>query len=631
MPVRKLTAEWRVCAHGDWGMLSGMKQSQGRLLVMLLGLPLFAQDGAALYKQHCARCHDGGVARAPQAAALQLMSPENVQFALISGAMQTQGGTLTRAEIRSVSEFVTGKTTSAQAFEKSAYCSAPGPALDNALAQPHWNGWGVDLANDRFQPAAMAQLAATDVYKLKLKWAFGFPSDVRAYAQPTVMGGRVFVGSQGRRVYSLDARSGCIYWTFEPDFAVRSAITVDRQGSRWMAYFGDQHANAYGIDAQTGKLVWKTRVNPHPQAVTTSSPKLFEGRLYVGASSMEEVAGANAAYSCCTFRGSIMALDAATGKAIWQTYTIPEEPRPTRKNPKGVQLYGPSGAGVWGSPTIDAVNRRLYITTGDSYSDPPARTADAFLALDLATGKMLWSRQITERDAYTIACNDPKSGGNCPESNGPDFDFGSSPILVNLSNGKRALVAGQKSGVVTAIDPDQQGEVLWQTRIGHGSYLGGIQWGPAADADNVYAALSDIGFRPSKGTAAAQELDPKTGGGLFALNLATGKRVWATPSPGCGERPGCSPAQSAAVTVIPGVVFSGSVDGHLRAYSTKDGHIVWDVDTIRDYQTVNGVKARGGAIDGPGPVLVGGMLYVNSGYGIFGGAPGNVLLAFGIN
>jgi polyvinyl alcohol dehydrogenase (cytochrome) len=600
-------------------------------LALSLSLPLFAQDGAALYKQHCARCHEGGVARAPQTAALKLMSPENMQFALISGAMQNQGGTLTRPEIRAVSEFVTGKATAAQPFDKSAYCSAPGPSLDNALERPHWNGWGVDLANNRFQPTAMAQLALMDVPKLKLKWAFGFPGDVRAYAQPAVIGGRLFVGSQGRRVYSLDARSGCIYWTFEPDFAVRSAITVDRQGGRWMAYFGDQHANAYGVDAQTGKLVWKTRVNPHPQAITTSSPKLFEGRLYVGASSLEEVAGANAGYSCCTFRGSIMALDAATGKTIWQTYTIPEEPRPTHKNAKSVQLYGPSGAGVWGSPTIDPVKRQLYITTGDSYSDPPARTADAFLALDLTTGKTLWSRQITERDAYTIACNDPKSGGNCPESNGPDFDFGSSPILVSLPNGKRALVAGQKSGVVTAIDPDQQGEVLWQTRLGHGSYLGGIQWGPAADADNVYAALSDIGFRPSKSSAGAQELDPKAGGGLFALNLATGKRVWATPAPGCSERPGCSPAQSAAVTVIPGVVFSGSVDGHLRAYSTKDGHIVWDVDTIRDYQTVNGVKARGGAIDGPGPVLVGGMLYVNSGYGLFGGGAGNVLLAFGVN
>jgi polyvinyl alcohol dehydrogenase (cytochrome) len=272
----------------------------------------------------------------------------------------------------------------------------------------------------------------------------------------------------------------------------------------------------------------------------------------------------------------------------------------------------------------------LYITTGDSYSDPPARTSDAFMALELNTGKIVWSRQMTEGDAFTVACANPAAAAACPESKGPDFDFGSSPILVSLPTGKRALVAGQKSGVVSAVDPDQQGEVLWQERIGHGSALGGIQWGSAADNDNVYAALSDIGFRPLAAPGPPQ-LDPRSGGGLFAINLATGKRAWTTPHPGCTDRPGCSPAQSAAVSVIPGVVFSGSVDGHLRAYATSGGRIVWDIDTIREYQTVNGVKGNGGAIDGPGPVVVAGMVYINSGYAVFGGAPGNVLLAFSVD
>src|SRR5581483_7223147 len=282
------------------------------------------------------------------------------------------------------------------------------------------------------------------------------------------------------------------------------------------------------------------------------------------------------------------------------------------KTQKGVQLYGPSGAGVWSSPTIDAAKRVIYVTTGDSYSDPPARTSDAFLALDLNTGKILWSRQMTEGDAFTVACGNPALQEACPQAKGPDFDFGSSPILVNLPNGRRALIAGQKSGVVHAVDPDQQGEVLWQTRLGHGSSLGGIQWGSATDGVNIYAGLSDVGFRPvPAGTPGSRPgllgntaLDPKSGGGLFALKLATGERVWTTPNPGCGDRPGCSPAQSAAVTAIPGVVFSGSVDGHLRAYSSSDGKIIWDVDTARDYQTVNGVPGTGGAIDGPGPVIV---------------------------
>ena len=602
-------------------------------LLLLLSAPLWAQDGAALFKQRCASCHDGGVARAPQAAALKQMSPEVAAFALNSGSMALQGAGLTAAEIRAVSEFVTGKEMAKEPFPKTAYCTDAAPSLEQSLTKPNWNGWGADPTNHRFQPAAMAQLSASDVPKLKLKWAFGFPGVGRAYAQPAVVGGRVFVGGQDRRIYSLNASTGCVYWATEADFPVRTAITIGQVGGHWTAYFADQHANAYGLDAMTGAVLWKTRVNDHPLAVTTGAPVLFENRLYVGASSGEEVAGASADYPCCRFRGSIMALDAATGKTAWQTYTISEEPKPTRKNAKGTQLYGPSGAGVWSAPTIDTAKRMLYITTGDSYSDPPARTSDAFMALDLNTGRILWSRQMTEGDAFTVACGNPATAAACPESNGPDFDFGSSPILVNLPNGKRALVAGQKSGVVSAVDPDQQGEVLWQERVGHGSALGGIQWGSAADNQNVYAALSDIGFRPPVPGAppGPRQLDPRSGGGLFAINLAAGKRVWATPHPGCTDRPGCSPAQSAAVTAIPGVVFSGSVDGHLRAYATSDGRIIWDVDTIREYQTVNGVKGNGGAIDGPGPVVVGGMVYVNSGYAFFGGAPGNVLLAFSVD
>ncbi len=622
-----------------------MRYPQAFAVFMFLSAPLCAQDGSAIYRQRCASCHDGGVARAPQADSLKQMSAENVQSTLIGGAMQIQALGLTQAEIRAVSEFVTGKKVARDVFPKQAYCGdagsagPAGPALDQALTQPHWNGWGVDSFNDRFQPADMAKLSAADVPRLKLKWAFAFPGDTQAYAEPAVMGGRVFVGSQGRHVYSLNASSGCIYWVMDADFAVRTAITLGRKEGRWAAYFGDQHANAYAIDAMTGQTLWKTRVNDHPLAVTTGAPTLFEGRLYVPASSAEEIAGANPNYSCCRFRGSITALEAATGKVIWMTYTIPEEPKPTRKNQRGTQLYGPSGAGVWGSPTIDTRKRAIYLASRDSYSDPPARTSDAFLALDLDTGKTLWSRQMTEGDAFNVACGNPALQDNCPQAKGPDFDFGSSPILVDLPNGRRALIAGQKSGMVHAVDPDREGEVLWQTRVGHGSALGGVQWGPAADGNNVYVALSDIAFRPApagspgarQGLLGSVALDPRSGGGLFALKLATGERVWTTPHPGCGDRPGCSPAQSAAVTAMPGGVFSGPVDGHLRAYSTTDGSILWDVDTARDYETVNGLKGNGGAIDGPGAVVAGGMLYVNSGYGLFGGAPGNVLLAFSVD
>jgi len=594
-----------------------------------------AQNGEAVYKKNCAACHDSGVGRAPNRAALGRMSPENVRFALVGGTMVTQAFNLTGAEIAAVSEFLTGKSLSKEAFPKQAFCPAGVADFSDPFAKPHWNGWGGGLSQHRFQPAAMAQLSPDQVPKLKLKWAFGFPGDTRVYAQPTVVGGRIFVGSAGRRVYSLDAKSGCIYWIFDADFPVRTAITIGRREGGSVAYFGDQHANAYAVDAATGKQVWNTHVDEHPDAIITGAPTLAAGRLYVPVSSYEELSGADPNYPCCKFRGSVSALDAASGKVIWKSYTIAESPRPVRKNKQGGQLWGPSGAGVWSSPTIDEKKHAIYVTTGDSYSDPAARTSDAFLAFDMDTGKLLWSRQMTANDAFTVDCLAPVKT-NCAEANGPDYDFGSSPILVDLPNGRRALIAGQKSGVVHAVNPDQQGEVLWQVRIGKGSALGGVQWGSAADGANVYVALSDVKFSPvPEGTPGARPspigpvaLDPQAGGGLFALNLATGERVWHMPNTGCNNQPGCSPAQSAAVTVIPGVVFSGSMDGHLRAYSTADGRIMWDINTAHDYDTVNGVKGTGGSIDGPGPVIVGGMLYTNSGYGFVGGTPGNVLLAF---
>src|SRR6266478_5719829 len=329
------------------------------------------------------------------------------------------------------------------------------------------------------------------------------------------------------------------------------------------------------------------------------------------------------AYQCCTFRGSVVALDIATGKQIWKSYTIPEAPRPTKQNATGTQLYGPSGAAVWSAPTIDVQRQALYVATGDNYSDPSSETSDAILAFELATGRMLWHWQATAKDSFITSCFSADRT-NCPESDGPDHDFGQSPILVSLRSGQRVLVVGQKSGVVHALDPDQEGKILWQTRVGKGGPLGGIMWGSAADQDHVYVANSDVRFSPG----GYKTLDPNAGGGLFALDLATGKISMQVPPVSCGSRSRCSPALSAAVTAIPGVVFSGGVSGYLRAYATDDARLLWEVDTAREYPVVNGVSARGGAMDGPGPTIVDGMLYVNSGYAQWGGLPGNVLLAF---
>jgi polyvinyl alcohol dehydrogenase (cytochrome) len=410
---------------------------------------------------------------------------------------------------------------------------------------------------------------------------------------------------------------------FKTEAVVRTAISFAPIAGtdQFAVFFGDVSANAYAVNAITGALVWKTKVENHPAALITGAPTLYSGILYVPVSSKEEVTGSPSAYQCCTFRDSVVALDITTGKQIWKSYTIPETPRPTKRNAMGTQLHGPSGAAVWSAPTIDVQRQALYVATGDNYSDPPSETSDAILAFDLTTGRMLWHWQATEKDSFITSCFSPDKT-NCPESNGPDHDFGQSPILASLRSGQRVLVIGQKSGVVHALDPDQKGNILWQTRVGKGGALGGIMWGSAADKDHVYVANSDVRFRGYK------TLDSSAGGGLFALDLATGKISMQVPPVPCGDRRQCSPALSAAVTAIPGVVFSGGVSGHLRAYATDDARLLWEVDTAREYPAVNGVSARGGAMDGPGPTIVDGMLYVNSGYAQWGGLPGNALLAF---
>jgi polyvinyl alcohol dehydrogenase (cytochrome) len=594
-------------------------------------------SGEALFRAHCAECHNGSVMRAPDASALRQLSAAAIKAALTSGNMSVQGQELSPAEIDTVSRFL--GNNSAPVASAAAACTKTIPVPADAFAEPHWNGWGVDLAQHRFQPATMAELAAADVPKLKLKWAFGFDGVTRAYAQPTIVAGRLFIGSANGKIYSLDAKTGCVIWVFETN-PVRTAISIGVDARGWSAYFGDQRANAYALDALTGRLRWITHVDDHPAAIITGAPTLVDRVLYVPVTSYEEVTGADPHYPCCTFRGSIVALDTATGKVLWKSYSIPEAPKAVRTNQLGVQLFGPSGAGIWSSPAVDRAAGMLCATTGDSYSDPAAATSDAILAFRLDNGERVWSRQMTAGDAYNVACVRVMPGTfNCPEANGPDFDFGSSPILVQLANGKRAIIAAQKSGVVYAVDPDRQGAIIWQRRVGGGGKMGGVEWGAAVDEHNVYVALSDVRMRlvPNATTGAQKSifgpsflLDPAAGGGLFALALENGDVVWHTPHPGCGGAPGCSPAQSAAVTAIPGVVFSGGLDGHLRAYDAASGRIIWDFDTKGTYETVNGTTATGGSLDGPGPVVVGGMLYVNSGYAFAGGAPGNVLLAFSV-
>jgi len=590
-----------------------------------LATSALAQDGSALYAQHCAQCHDANQPRTPPRSTLEQLAPDQIVAALEAGVMRVQGADRTPAERRALAVFLSKASGTATAQPSLKMCTAPAGASGGAAP---WSGWGHSLANDRLQRSA--NLKADDVPKLKLRWAFAFPGDVSAAVQPSVDGDRVLVGSAKGRVYALSLRDGCAYWIFDAGATVRTSIEVADAGGSRLAFFGDIGANVYAVDVATGALRWKSKVEAHRAARVTGTPRFYRGRVYVPVSSIEEVTGASPRYECCTFRGSVVALDAATGTQAWKTYVITEEPIARRKNKDGTQLYGPSGAAIWSSPTIDEKLQVLYVATGDGYSDPPAETTDAIMALDLQTGAIKWAQQMTKGDSYNLACGGANPT-NCPDAKGPDVDFGSPPILVNLTGGRRALVVGQKSAVVHAVDPDNGGKILWATRIGKGGVLGGVEWGSAADADHIYAPLSDIAFKNAGVSIGAMSPDGAAGGGLFALRLADGKEAWHAPIPGCADRPKCSPAQSAPPSVIDGVVFSGSLDGHLRGYSTRDGRIVWDVDTAQEVTTVNGSKAHGGSIDVGGPAIANGVVLTTSGYAQWGGMNGNVLLAFSVD
>jgi polyvinyl alcohol dehydrogenase (cytochrome) len=435
------------------------------------------------------------------------------------------------------------------------------------------------------------------------------------------MGGRIFVGSQNGTVYSMNAKSGCVYWTFPALASVRNApVLAPRTGGGYTAYFGDLGGRTYAVDAATGKQLWMRKVEDHPYVRLTGAAVFYQDRLYVPVASLEEGMPRDPSYPCCSFRGSVVALNATDGSVIWKTYMITKPLKARGLNKGGVTQYGPSGAAIWSAPTIDPGRRRLYVGTGNGYTGPDQVTNDAIVALDMATGKITWVKQLSPKDiAYVDRCAPGPDNPECPEEQGPDFDFGNSPILTKLQSGREVIVVGQKSGVGWEIDPDRSGAVIWQYRAGVGGSLGGMEWGSAVDERNVYFPVSDI-----------QREKP---GGLHAVSLATGERTWYAPPPPlmCKEPKGCNAALSAAITVIPGVVFAGSNDGGLRAFSTKDGSILWEYDTNRSFETVNKVPATGASIIGPGPVVVGGMVYVNSGYGAYGGRPGNVLLAFGLD
>ncbi|RMG19991.1 MAG: dehydrogenase, partial [Bacteroidetes bacterium] len=552
-----------------------------------------------LYETRCGICHGGGSPEAPGLDALKLLPRDRILQALKSGVMQNQAAMLSDEQHRQLADFISEASRVGETGSLSTgLCPEGAEAGADLAAFPRIDGWGMGLHNHRYYEAV--SIRADNVHRLKLSWVFAFPSASRARVQPTIAGNTLFTASQMGRVYALDRKTGCIRWTFQADAEIRSALVIgrDSSGRANRLYFGDFNATVYALDLRTRQLIWKRKIDEHPAATITGTLSLYEDRLYVPLSSTEIVSAADEHYACCSFRGAMVALNQADGSLLWKTHTIGETPRQQGTNSKGTPILAPSGAPIWTAVTIDAKRRCLYVGTGENYTRPTTLTSDAILAFSLDDGRILWAQQTIPRDAWNGACVTLTSRANCPEDNGPDADFGAPPILVQRPQGD-LLLAGQKSGHVYALDPDQQGKIVWTQLVGRGGMMGGVHWGMATDGTTLYVPINDRGLyslNPHK---------PKSPG-MHALRVADGSFLWSTIEkdrcPPLTLR-GCGPGISAAITLVPGVVFGGTLDGIMKAYATNDGRELWAFDTKKDFEAVNGVRAFGGAIDSDGPVV----------------------------
>ncbi len=580
-------------------------------------------EGKQIYQANCAACHDQGLGRAPQFTILRYMSPEAIHRALTSGVMRAQAAALTDDQKIQVAQFLSSrKLAPATAPVPLTLCSGKAAAFDRA-EPPVFAGWGLDPAGTHAIPAATSGLSAAKVGKLKLKWSFGFDGSERMRSQPALAGGAIFLGSHTGDVFALDRETGCVRWRYQAAAEVRTSVVIapwhaGDAAAAPLAYFGDVRGAVYALDAFTGKLVWKIAADAHPAAVITAAPSLHDGTLYVPVSSLEEASATAPGYKCCTFRGSVLALDAATGAVKWRTWMVPE-PKPLASKDSD-EHFGPSGAAVWNSPAIDPARGQLTIDTGDNYTHPVTDYGDAILALDLATGAVRWHYQATKGDAWNVACMIP-GNTNCPEDAGPDFDFGAGTVLAKGNDGRDVILAGQKSSFVYGLDPDS-GKLLWQTRLGRGGAAGGVNFGMAAMNGAVYAPVSDMPTGKS---------DVPGRPGVHALDIATGKELWySRVGSDCDHAPrGCLAGTSGSLSVTNGLVMVGADDGRVLILDAKDGTTLWSYDTTQPLRTVNGVPAHGGSISGGiAPIAYKGELIVASGYGFGAKKAGNALLVF---
>lgn len=610
------------------------KRFAAGLSAFLLASAAFAQTadthpGRAVYDRYCGACHNNPEAtRAPALAGLRLLHPATVEYAINIGYMKTQAKDLNDTQRKDLVAWLASEQKDNGAWLKAAMCSAKDAAVD-ATAKPIAATFGLGPRNLRQQSAADAGLRTADFAQLELAWAFAFPQTPTMRSQPVVAGSTVFAASSDAgRIFALDTQSGCVKWQYESAAPLRSSLTYGEiEKGKPVILAGDAIGGVVAVDAKTGKQLWRADIRMHESNRITGAPVIHNGRVFAPLSGVEINYARDDLYECCKAQGAVIALELKTGRKLWTGRTM-EAATKRKMNRAGAQLWGPSGAPIWNTPAIDAKRNVLYVGTGENNSLPVTETSDAILAFDLDTGERKWAFQATARDMWSYAC---RNGANCEVGNEAvvlDHDFGGSVMITQRKDGRDLIVVGQKSGTVWALDPDQNGKLVWSTKISAGGANGGIHWGTATDGTRVFVPMNDPrGPSPEF---------PLGGAGIHALDLESGKVLWTHKATGdcsgdrkarfaaCETRLGYSPAP----LVVDGAVVQGSVDGILRVFDAATGAVLWSYDTMRKFDTVNGVPGNGGSIDSSPYVAANGSLFVVSGYSRFGESPGNVLLAF---
>jgi polyvinyl alcohol dehydrogenase (cytochrome) len=597
--------------------------------------------GQAVYRANCAACHDNPEqTRSPAKSTLGSMSYQVLSFALTKGKMQAQAAALSEADRGNLINYLTGRSTATlDAWSKPMMCGASRIPVD-LKPTPSISTFGFDARNTRTLTARQAGLTTAQLSKLDLAWAIAFPDATMIRAQPAVVGNTLFLPvAEASAMYAFDVSDRtkpCIKWIYNsPGGApLRSSpgFGVISDGRSVLAFSG-LDSTVHVVDAATGKAIWTKNVAAYSYSLTTGTPRVLKDRIIVPVSQFEIMQAADNAVTCCTNHGFVLSLDPKTGDQQWRYDTMPDA-QPIRDRGDGKMLYGPSGAPIWNSPVVDEARGLVFFGTGEANSPPAHHNTNALIAIRLSDGKEVWSHQATANDIFNAGCG-PKprpNQFNCvSDTVYRDVDFGASLIRGKLKDGREMVFAGQKSGTVWAMHPDT-GKVIWRRDIGTGAPNGGIHWGIAYKDDTVFVPVAQIG-RPLPG---GEPIDPGLQRGMYAVDARTGAIKWHyTVMPDCAngrdkKAPRCDRNYgfSGAPTIVDGAIIQGSLDGRLFALDLKTGREIWTFDTLRDYATLNGVPGKGGSIDAASIVAVNGLLLSGSGYGMFGQAPGNVLLAF---